>query len=65
MERNMRTLAVAVTTATHPSTRQPIFELADDDMEIGMGQHGEAFFESTVSTAIFSSEPEATKDFPQ
>ena len=42
MERNMRTLAVAVRTATHPSTGQPIFELGDDEMEIGMGQHGEA-----------------------
>ena len=38
----MRTLAVAVRTATHPSTGQPIFELGDDEMEIGMGQHGEA-----------------------
>jgi dihydroxyacetone kinase-like protein len=42
MGRNMRTLAVAVETATHPSTGQPIFELGDDEMEIGMGQHGEA-----------------------
>jgi dihydroxyacetone kinase-like protein len=42
MERNMRTLAVAVSTATHPSTGHPIFELGDDEMEIGMGQHGEA-----------------------
>jgi dihydroxyacetone kinase-like protein len=42
MERNMRTLAVAVRTATHPSTGQSIFELGDDEMEIGMGQHGEA-----------------------
>jgi phosphoenolpyruvate---glycerone phosphotransferase subunit DhaK len=42
MERNMRTLAVAVTTATHPATGQPIFDLAGDEMEIGMGQHGEA-----------------------
>jgi len=42
MERNMRTLAVAVRTATHPSTGQMIFELGDDEMEIGMGQHGEA-----------------------
>jgi len=39
---NMATLAVAVRTATHPSTGQAIFELADDEMEIGMGQHGEA-----------------------
>ena len=42
MECNMRTLAVALTTATHPSTGQPIFSLANDEMEIGMGQHGEA-----------------------
>jgi dihydroxyacetone kinase-like protein len=42
MGANMRTLAVAVQTATHPSTGQPIFELGDDEMEIGMGQHGEA-----------------------
>jgi dihydroxyacetone kinase-like protein len=42
MERNMRTLAIAVQTAIHPSTGQPIFELGDDEMEIGMGQHGEA-----------------------
>jgi dihydroxyacetone kinase-like protein len=42
MERNMRSLAVAVSTATHPSTGQPIFHLEDDEMEIGMGQHGEA-----------------------
>ncbi len=42
MEHNMRTLAVAVRTATHPATGQPIFELGEDEMEIGMGQHGEA-----------------------
>ncbi|MGB6690678.1 MAG: dihydroxyacetone kinase subunit DhaK [Terracidiphilus sp.] len=42
MQRNMRTLAVAVRTATHPATGNPIFELGDDEMEIGMGQHGEA-----------------------
>lgn len=42
MERNMRTLAVAVRSATHPSTGQEIFTLPDDEMEIGMGQHGEA-----------------------
>jgi dihydroxyacetone kinase-like protein len=39
---NMATLAVALKAATHPSTGQAIFELADDEMEIGMGQHGEA-----------------------
>jgi phosphoenolpyruvate---glycerone phosphotransferase subunit DhaK len=38
----MATLAVAMRTATHPASGQSIFELADDEMEIGMGQHGEA-----------------------
>jgi phosphoenolpyruvate---glycerone phosphotransferase subunit DhaK len=42
IERNMRTLAVAVRTATHPSTGKVIFDLGEDEMEIGMGQHGEA-----------------------
>ncbi len=39
---NMATLAVAVTAATHPSTGQPIFSMPDDEMNVGMGQHGEA-----------------------
>jgi dihydroxyacetone kinase-like protein len=39
---NMATLAVALKTATHPASGESIFELADDEMEIGMGQHGEA-----------------------
>ena len=39
---NMATLAVAMKTATHPASGQAIFDLADDQMEIGMGQHGEA-----------------------
>ncbi len=39
---NMATLAVALKTATHPQSGGAIFELADDEMEIGMGQHGEA-----------------------
>lgn len=38
---NMATLAVAMKTATHPASGQAIFELAEDEMEIGMGQHGE------------------------
>jgi phosphoenolpyruvate---glycerone phosphotransferase subunit DhaK len=42
MQSNMRSLAVAVRTATHPATEQPIFKLGEDEMEIGMGQHGEA-----------------------
>ena len=39
---NMATLAVAMRTATHPASGQTIFDLAEDEMEIGMGQHGEA-----------------------
>ncbi|WP_222842158.1 dihydroxyacetone kinase subunit DhaK [Endozoicomonas montiporae] len=35
------TLAVAMKTATHPQSGLAIAELADDEMEIGMGQHGE------------------------
>jgi phosphoenolpyruvate---glycerone phosphotransferase subunit DhaK len=42
MERNMATLSVAVTPATHPATGAPFFALGDDEMEVGMGQHGEA-----------------------
>jgi dihydroxyacetone kinase-like protein len=37
----MATLAVAVRGATHPQTGQPLADLGEDDMEIGMGQHGE------------------------
>lgn len=46
MSQNMRTLAVAVKPATHPSTGSiignPNSPLGEDQMEIGMGQHGEA-----------------------
>lgn len=42
MNQNMATLAVAVSGATHPSTGDVISELAEDEMVIGMGQHGEA-----------------------
>jgi dihydroxyacetone kinase-like protein len=38
---NMRTLAVACKPATHPQTGGDIGEIADDEMEVGMGQHGE------------------------
>ena len=38
---NMATLAVPMRGATHPATGQEIATLADDEMEIGMGQHGE------------------------
>lgn len=39
---NMATLAVALKSATHPASGEQLFDLADDEMEIGMGQHGEA-----------------------
>lgn len=42
MERNMATLAVAVSGATHPCTGDAISTLGDDEMVVGMGQHGEA-----------------------
>jgi len=38
---NMATLAVAARGATHPSTGIAMAELSDDEMEIGMGNHGE------------------------
>lgn len=37
----MSTLAVTMKTATHPQSGQYISTLPDDEMEIGMGQHGE------------------------
>ena len=42
LQQQMATLAVAMKAATHPQTGETLFELADDEMEIGMGQHGEA-----------------------
>lgn len=42
MEKNMATLAVAVSGATHPSTGAVIAELPEGRMVVGMGQHGEA-----------------------
>lgn len=38
---NMATLAVAVRGATHPATGSILADLGEDEMEIGMGQHGE------------------------
>ena len=42
MIRSMRTLAVAFNPATHPTTGDAMFDLAENEMCIGMGQHGEA-----------------------
>lgn len=38
---NLATISVALKTATHPQNGGEIGSLADDEMEIGMGQHGE------------------------
>ncbi|MEG0377858.1 MAG: dihydroxyacetone kinase subunit DhaK, partial [Eubacterium sp.] len=38
---NMATIAVAAKGATHPANGEVISSLDDDEMEVGMGQHGE------------------------
>ena len=38
---NCRSMGVALTSATVPQTGRPTFEIADDEMEIGIGAHGE------------------------
>ena len=54
----MATLAVALKPATHPQSGQEIFSLADDEMEIGMGQHGEA---GTGRSKMLSADDTAVK----
>jgi len=39
---NTRSMGVAVSAGSIPETGKPTFELADDEIEIGMGAHGEA-----------------------
>ena len=39
--RRMRSIGVAASAGTFPETGQPTFELPDDEIEIGMGLHGE------------------------
>jgi len=55
---NMATLAVALKTATHPQSGDAIFDLDDDEMEIGMGQHGEA---GTGSSKMLTADETAVK----
>ena len=38
---NTRTMGVALSSCTVPAAGKPIFTLADDEMEIGLGVHGE------------------------
>ena len=42
VEKNMATLAVAVSGATHPATGDVIAEIGENEMVVGMGQHGES-----------------------
>ncbi|MFR3294585.1 MAG: dihydroxyacetone kinase subunit DhaK [[Clostridium] innocuum] len=37
-----RTLSVAISSGTHPETGLPTFTLKEDEIEVGMGVHGEA-----------------------
>ena len=38
---NVRSMGVALTSCTPPAKGKPIFELGDDEMEVGVGIHGE------------------------
>ena len=38
---NTRSMGVALTSGTLPSTGKPMFELGEDEMEVGIGVHGE------------------------
>ena len=38
---NIRTMGIALTPTILPQARKPTFEIGDDEMEIGMGIHGE------------------------
>ena len=38
---NIRSIGVAVSAGSIPETGKPTFELADDEIEVGMGAHGE------------------------
>jgi len=38
---NVRTMGMALTSCTPPEAGEPIFQIADDEMEIGIGIHGE------------------------
>ena len=41
-EANVRSMGVAVAPGSLPETGRPTFELGDDEIEVGMGAHGEA-----------------------
>ncbi len=50
--RNIRTMGVAMTPCILPAVGRPGFQIADDEIEIGMGIHGEKGIETTkIKTA--------------
>lgn len=50
--RNIRTMGVAMTLCILPAVGKPGFQIADDEIEIGMGIHGEKGIETTkIKTA--------------
>jgi dihydroxyacetone kinase-like protein len=38
---NVRSMGMALTSCTPPESGEPIFQIADDEMEMGVGIHGE------------------------
>ena len=49
---NVRTMGVAINPSTIPSAGKPGFELADDEMEVGIGIHGEpGVYRDTLKSA--------------
>jgi dihydroxyacetone kinase-like protein len=38
---NVRTMGIALTSCTPPTRGTPLFEIAEDEMEVGIGIHGE------------------------
>ena len=56
-----KTLAVAMKPCTHPQTGQPLFELADYELVIGPGVHGEAGPEGPMKLATACGRPRKTK----
>ncbi|WP_099159789.1 dihydroxyacetone kinase subunit DhaK [Virgibacillus ndiopensis] len=48
---NVRSMGMAISPCTVPAAGNPSFELADDEMEVGMGIHGEPGIERTKITS--------------
>ena len=63
-----RSLGVGLSSCTLPATGEEIFEIADDEMEIGMGLHGERGFERgkllTADETVERVLPRIVEDLP-